>query len=156
MAGFEIIGADHTGFTVPSLEKSLSFWHETLKLPLAYNIVLDGDFAASVVGVPDASIKVAYVVLPGGHGIELLEYQSPHESLRQRFTPKSCDIGSVHIALKIKGLDAFCKVAAENGFKALSAKPQTIPEGALAGTRVVYVRGPDGETVELMEAPLAN
>jgi catechol 2,3-dioxygenase-like lactoylglutathione lyase family enzyme len=89
MADFEIIGADHTGFTISSLEKSLAFWHETLHLPLAYNVVLESPFAAAVVGVPDASIKMAYVILPGGHGIELLEYQSPHESRRQRFTPKN-------------------------------------------------------------------
>jgi catechol 2,3-dioxygenase-like lactoylglutathione lyase family enzyme len=152
MAGFEIIGADHTGFTVPSVERSISFWHDTLGLPLAYNIVLDGDFAAAVTGVPEARIQVAYVTLPDGHGIEFLQYLSPHESLRQRFTPKSCDIGSVHIALKVKGLESFCDKAKDHGFVRLSP-PQTIPEGALAGTRVLYVRGPDGETVELIETP---
>ncbi|KAK2749203.1 hypothetical protein FQN57_006818 [Myotisia sp. PD_48] len=150
---YTIQGANHTGFTVTNIDRSIDFWHKKLQLPLLYSIVLDGDMISEVTGVEKAKVALAMVMLPNGHGIELLEYRNDAENAT--YKPKSCDVGSVHIALNVQGLDALVDSVNSEGW-ARVGKTQTIEGGVLDGTRVVYIRGPDGETVELMESPLPN
>jgi catechol 2,3-dioxygenase-like lactoylglutathione lyase family enzyme len=58
----------------------------------------------------------------------------------------------VHVALTVDNLDAILGKIAESGWKA-AGKPQTLTTGPNAGKRVIYVRDPDGTTIEFMEMP---
>jgi catechol 2,3-dioxygenase-like lactoylglutathione lyase family enzyme len=58
----------------------------------------------------------------------------------------------VHVALTVDDLDAALKKIAESGWKA-AGEPQTLTVGPNAGKRVVYVRDPDGTTIEFMQMP---
>src|SRR5205823_3304751 len=132
--------ADHTGFTVSNLERSLAFWRDVLGFELSHRAHHTGDLASEVTGVPGAEISIA--VLKGyGHKIELLEYLAPVN--RRRFDIQPCDVGSVHIALKVDNLDALLSAIAASGWKA-AGQPQTLTTGPNAGKRVLYVRDPDG------------
>ena len=108
--------------------------------------------AEEITGVAGAEIKLAVVKAPGGHKIELLEYLAPPD--RKRVNPRPCDVGSVHIALSVHNLDAILSSIAASGWKA-AGKPQTLTTGPNAGKRVIYVRDPDGSTIEFMELPTA-
>ena len=146
---FQIIAADHTGFTVANLERSLAFWRDVLGFELSHRPHHTGDLAAEVTGVPGAEISIA--VLKGyGHKIELLEYLAPPD--RKRVTPRPCDVGSVHVAFTVADLDAVLSAIAASGWKA-AGEPQTLKAGPNAGKRVVYVRDPDGTTIEFMQPP---
>ena len=146
---FHIIATDHTGITVANLERSLSFWRDVLGFELSHRAHHTGDLASEVTGVPGAEISIA--VLKGyGHKIELLEYLAPPE--RKRMEPRPCDVGSVHVAFTVDNLDAVLSTIAASGWKA-AGQPQTLQSGPNAGKRVVYVRDPDGTTIEFMQPP---
>jgi catechol 2,3-dioxygenase-like lactoylglutathione lyase family enzyme len=101
-----------------------------------------------VTGVEGAEIKLAVLKTPGGHKIELLEYLAPADRRPSNLRP--CDVGSVHVALLVEDLDAALAHIAASGWKA-AGKPQILTKGPNAGKRVVYVRDPDGTTIELMQ-----
>ena len=146
---FQIIATDHTGFTVANIERSLVFWHDVLGFKLSHRAHHTGDLASEVTGVAGAEISIA--VLKGyGHKIELLEYHAPLD--RKRADLRPCDVGSVHVALLVDNLDAVLSAIAESGWKA-AGKPQTLKSGPNAGKRVIYVRDPDGTTIEFMQQP---
>jgi catechol 2,3-dioxygenase-like lactoylglutathione lyase family enzyme len=144
------IVADHTGITVSNLERSLAFWRDVLGFELSHTAHQTGELAKEITGVESAELKLAVLKTPGGHKIELLEYLAPAD--RRRANLRSCDVGSAHIALLVEDLDAVLERIASSGWKA-AGKPQTLNTGPNAGKRVVYVRDPDGTTIEFMELP---
>lgn len=150
---FHIIAADHTGITVADLERSLAFWQGVLGFELSHRPHHTGDLASEVTGVPGAEISIA--VLKGyGHKIELLEYVAPADRGRANLRP--CDVGSLHVAFTVDNLDAVLSAIAASGWRAVG-KPQTLRSGPNTGKRVVYVRDPDGTTIEFMQpAPPKN
>ena len=147
---FRIITADHTGITVSNLDRSLAFWRDVLGFELSHTAHQTGELAREITGVAGAEIKLAVVKAPGGHKIELLEYLAPSERKRHVLWP--CDVGSVHVALIVDDLDAILSVINASGWKA-AGEPQTLQSGPNAGKRVVYVRDPDGTTIEFMQQP---
>jgi catechol 2,3-dioxygenase-like lactoylglutathione lyase family enzyme len=147
---FRIIAADHTGITVSNLERSLLFWRGVLGFEFSHTAHQKGELAQEITGVEGAEIKLAVLKAPGGHKIELLEYLAPGDRKRAHLRP--CDVGSVHVALLIDDLDALLERIVASGWKA-AGKPQTLTTGPNAGKRVVYVRDPDGTTIELMQPP---
>ena len=148
---FRILAADHTGITVSNLERSLAFWRDVLGFELSHTAHQTGEMASEITGVEGAEIKLAVVKTPGGHKIELLEYIAPAD--RQRHVDfRPCDVGSVHVALIVDDLDAVLSAINASGWKA-AGKPQPLQSGPNAGKRVVYVRDPDGATIEFMQQP---
>jgi len=147
---FRIIAADHTGITVTNLERSMAFWQDVLGFELSHRAHHTGELASEVTGVPEAEISIAVLKVPG-HKIELLEYHAPAN--RKRVDLKPCDVGSVHVAFTVDNLDAVLSTIAASGWRA-AGKPQTLKTGPNAGKRVVYVRDPDGTTIEFMQPPL--
>jgi glyoxylase I family protein len=146
---FRIIAADHTGITVSNLERSLEFWQNVLSFELSHRAHQTSEMASEITGVVGAEIKLAVVKSPGGHKIELLEYLAPPDR-KQYVDLRPSDVGSVHIAFTVDNLDAVLEKIAASGWKA-AGKPQTLQSGPNAGKRVVYVRDPDGTTIEFMQ-----
>jgi catechol 2,3-dioxygenase-like lactoylglutathione lyase family enzyme len=146
---FCIVAADHTGITVSNLERSLGFWRDVLGFEFSHTAHQTGQLAQEITGVPNAEIKLAVLKAPGGHKIELLEYLAPADR-KQQAGARSCDVGSVHVALLVDDLDAVLERIAASGWKA-AGKPQTLKTGPNAGKRVVYVCDPDGTTIEFMQ-----
>ena len=149
-APLRIIAADHTGITVNNLERSLAFWRDVLGFELSHRTHQTGELASEITGVPGAEISLAVLKSPSGHKIELLEYNAPAD--RKRVEVRPCDVGSVHVALTVDNLDAVLSTIAASGWNAVG-KPQTLKTGPNAGKRVVYVRDPDGTTIEFMQPP---
>jgi glyoxylase I family protein len=150
---FRILAADHTGITVSNLERSLAFWRDVLGFELSHRAHQTGELAAEITGVPGAEILIAVVKTPG-HKIELLEYRAPADR-KQEVDLRPCDVGSVHVALTVDNLDAVVETIAASGWK-VAGKPQTLTTGPNAGKRVIYVRDPDGTTIEFMQPPPAR
>ena len=153
MSGFRIISSDHSGFTVSNLERSLAFWRDVLGLEPSHTAHQTGRLAEEITGIAGAEIKLAVVKTPSGHKIELLEYLAPTD--RKHVDLRPCDVGHVHVALLVDDLDAILERIGASGWKA-AGKPQMLKTGPNAGKRVVYVRDPDGTTIEFMELPQNN
>src|ERR1700682_5125089 len=149
---FRIIAADHTGITVSNLERSLAFWRDVLGFELSHRTHQTSELAGEITGVPGAEISLAVVKAPG-HKIELLQYLAPPD--RKDVDLRPCDVGHVHVALTVDNLDAVLSAIAASGWKA-AGKPQTLKSGPNAGKRVVYVRDPDGTTIEFMQPAVAK
>jgi len=154
VSSFRIIAADHTGITVSNLERSLAFWRDVLGFEFSHRARQKGEMAEQITGVEGAELKLAVVKSPNGHKIELLEYLAPPDR-KQHVDLRPCDVGHVHIALTIENLEPLLEKIAASGWKA-TGKPQTLKTGPNAGKRVVYVRDPDGTTIEFMQMPLAK
>jgi catechol 2,3-dioxygenase-like lactoylglutathione lyase family enzyme len=151
---FRILGADHTGITVSNLEQSLAFWRDVLGFELSHTAHQTGELAREITGVAGAELKLAVLKTPGGHKIELLEYLAPPDRTKHADL-RPCDVGSVHVALTVNDLDAVLQRIAASGWET-AGKPQVLQSGPNTGKRVVYVRDPDGTTIELMQAPIKS
>ena len=149
-SGFQVLAADHTGITVSNLERSLAFWRDVLGFELSHTAHQTGELAKEITGVAGAEIKLAVLRAPGGHKIELLQYLAPSDRNHAHLRP--CDVGHVHVTLLVDDLDAVLEKISASGWKA-AGKPQTLKSGPNAGKRVIYVRDPDGTTIELMQPP---
>src|SRR5437762_9853835 len=147
---FKIIAADHTGITVSNLERSLAFWRDVLGFEFSHSAHQTGERPEQITGVKGAELKLAVLKTPSGHKIELLEYFAPAD--RKRVDLRPCDVGHVHVALIVDDLDAVLQKITASGWKA-AGKPQTLTTGPNAGKRVIYVRDPDGTTIEFMQQP---
>ncbi len=146
---FRVLATDHTGITVSDLERSLAFWRDVLGFELSHRAHQTGELAAEITGVSGAEILIAVLKAPG-HKIELLEYRASAD--RKHFQPRPCDVGSLHVALTVDDLDAVLETIAASGWKS-AGQPQTLTVGPNTGKRVIYVRDPDGTTIELMQPP---
>jgi glyoxylase I family protein len=148
---FRVVAADHTGISVSNLQRSLAFWRDVLGFEFSHSAHQTGELAREITGIRYAEIKLAVLKAPGGHKIELLEYLQPADR-KQTADHRPCDLGSVHVALLVDDLDAVLERIAASGWKT-AGKPQTLKTGPNAGKRVVYVRDPDGTTIEFMQVP---
>lgn len=147
---FRIKSIDHTGFTVSSLDHSLEFWVGVLGFRHLYTWTFEpGMFIEQLVGVPGAGMRLAMVEGPG-HMIELLEYTSPDD--RKIYMPRSSDVGSVHLAFYVENIDALLARLASVGWPTVG-QVQTVESGERQGLRLIYVRGPDGITLEFLQRP---
>lgn len=147
---FRIKSIDHTGFTVSSLDESLRFWVDVMGFRHLYTWTFEtGPFIEQLVGVPGAAMRLAMVEGPD-HSIELLEYTSPPE--RPTFRPRSSDVGSVHLAFYVENIDALLAHIAGLGWLPVG-EVQTVQSGERKGLRLIYVRGPDGVTIEFLQLP---
>jgi glyoxylase I family protein len=151
---FQVIAADHTGITVSNLERSLAFWRDVLGFELSHRAHQTGELASEITGIPGAEIKLAVLKAPGGYKIELLEYLAL-AARKQHGNLRPCDLGHAHVALLVDDLEAILERIAAHGWKA-AGKPQMLLSGPNAGKRVVYVRDPDGATIELMQPRREN
>lgn len=150
VGAFSIVAAEHTGITVSSLDAALDFWVRVLGFEHLYTWEFEAtEFIEQLVGVPGAAMRLAMVQAPG-HGIELLEYTAPAD--RSSFRPRACDVGSVHVGFYVSGLDALLDRIDAEGWHAVG-RVQTVADGERKGLRLIYVRGPDGVTVEFLEKP---
>lgn len=146
---FAVQSANHTGFTVASLDSALKFLNELLGLPIVARREVDFGSGPNPVGIPNTKLDVALLSLSDGLNIELLQYLSPEDRAEMKARP--CDVGHVHLAINVKNIKVLVAEAEKIGWTAAASEPVRIPRGGGVEWDVVYIRSPDGQTVELME-----
>jgi catechol 2,3-dioxygenase-like lactoylglutathione lyase family enzyme len=141
---------DHTGITVSSLADALHFWVNVLGFRHLYTWEFENSlFIEDLVGVKGADLALA-MVEGYGQRVELLEYRAPIG--RKVIKPRSCDVGSVHIGLYVDDMEGVLARVRGAGWTSLS-EPVTVRDGERTGLRLVYVRSPDGVTLEFLQLP---
>ncbi len=148
MKGFRVMGTNHTSFTVSSLDRAIAFFRDCLHFDLVSRAPRDPALVARITGVPGAQVEIAFVRGPG-HTVELIEYKAPAD--RGRVEARPCDAGFAHLALNVDDVDAAVEAAARFGVTPVSP-PVAIDQGPNRGHKVVYLRDPDGVTIEFIEA----
>lgn len=155
------------------MSNSLHFWRDILGVPVIWEQSSPPEATQIITGAPaGTTMKVVWLGLPqtpqmGGSDqpnhistLELIEYELPanlpEEQNARTPQPRPWDIGAVHICLVVQGLDEILDRAKAEGFHLFSSVftvPEESPVPEARGQRVCYLRGPDGELVELTEVP---
>jgi len=146
----EIVGFFHGGITVRNMEESLKFYRDGLGLNLNFDRLLEGPYLKVVLGMKFALIRAAYLDIPGGGFVELLEYQGVE---RYNGASRPCDYGAGHLCMYVRGIDEIAQRMFSMGYKARSENCVDITEGPNTGGRSLYLSDPDGYYIELFQRP---
>lgn len=139
-------GVNHTSFTVYDLERILAFLTEGLGFPLLSKATRDPASISKITGVKGADVMVAFVQAPG-HRIELFHYLAPDD--RRRHDIRPCDQGFSHLAFDVSDIDRVIEVGRKFKFEPVH-EPLLVNAGPNAGQYAVYLREPDGMTIEVI------
>jgi catechol 2,3-dioxygenase-like lactoylglutathione lyase family enzyme len=147
-----ITGVHHIGVSTANLDRALAFWEPFLGKPARWARVLDGPYLSRVVGYPNVSINIAFVDLPGGGVVELLDY---HQVAERAANPEAtANPGNVHICVAVTDAESAWRHAVACGARSVNAEgPVDIGQGPNKGARAVYLRIHDGVTLELFQPP---
>jgi catechol 2,3-dioxygenase-like lactoylglutathione lyase family enzyme len=138
----------HVGITVSDLERAVRFYTEGLGFEEVLRQRSDAPYLA-LTGYRGVEIAAAFVRLEDGLTLELQEYRRVEAVAR---APGTAAPGSSHLSLKVDDLDELlARVEAAGGRRVTEAVD--IDRGVNAGARAVYLRDPDGYTIELFEPP---
>lgn len=140
----------HVGITVADLDRAIAFWECLLGTPSRQRRMLDGPGVGVMVGYPGVRIDSCWLDLPGGVALELLEYLDRAEDPYEAGTAHP---GNVHVCLLVDDMDRMRAHAVACGAVAVSTAPIDVAAGPRAGTRLAYLRDPDGVTIEMIQPP---
>jgi len=141
----------HTGYTVSDLGRSLEFYRDTLGCEVIATQEKEGGYLAAIVGYPDAHVRMAHLRVPGGeHVIELFEYLAP-DGERADVEPRN--VGASHLCFLVPDLRAIYAELVEKGVTSFVSPPVEVDTGINRGGLGLYLRDPDGITVELFQPP---
>lgn len=127
---------NHIGIAVTDLEKSLKTWESVFQFQ-AYGIE----------EVTERGVKVAYLDIPGGSALELIEPLEEGTPV-DRFLKQRGE-GIHHICLEVEDIDEAIRELKNKGIEFVSEKPA---KGA-GGSRIVFLRprNINGVLIELKE-----
>lgn len=135
--------------SVGDLDEALGFWRRFCDVQPRWRTVLDRPYLGRHVGYPGVQIDAAWLELPGGPVLELLEYQLPDKRPNPDATSSP---GNVHVCLASDDVAALWKRAVASGARPIVAEgPVEIDAGPNRGGRAAYLRIHDGITLELIQ-----
>jgi catechol 2,3-dioxygenase-like lactoylglutathione lyase family enzyme len=141
----------HTGYTVSDLDRSLVFYRDLLGCEVIATQEKEGGYLAAIVGYPDAHVRMAHLRLPDGeHVIELFEYLSPAGG-KADVEPRN--VGASHLCFIVTDLLSLHEDLVAQDVTSFVSAPVEVDTGINRGGLAVYLRDPDGITVELFQRP---
>lgn len=148
-----VLAADHVGFTVSDLDRAVAWYEQLLgAAPLHVERRYGHAYTGEMIGYPGAELSWAYFALPGGGHLELIEYARPAPLPG---APETRAIGNGHLCLLVEDIHAeYERLAPVASFRAPA--PVRITAGANEGGWAVYLRDPDGITIELIQRRVAD
>ncbi len=134
----------HVGVSVRDMEAMKDFYCGTLGFSVVWaHKARTGEPLQKVVGLPGSVMDIT--MLEGyGMRIELFKYLTPEG--RDRGEQRQCDFGLIHFALKVRDARAVYAALAPKGVR-FNSPPQDLRPGVVA----LYMRDPEGNTIEIME-----
>jgi catechol 2,3-dioxygenase-like lactoylglutathione lyase family enzyme len=150
MPEFNILATNHTSFTVSDLDRSIAFFRDALGFEVTSKAPRNPEVVSRITGIPGTEMVIAFVRGPG-HSLELIQYLGPKEG-RGRVRALPCDVGFSHVAYDVDDIDAAMAAAAAHQVTPIG-EVAIIDQGPNAGGKVVYLRDPDGITIEFIQKP---
>ena len=142
-----IHGINHVAISTADIERLSAFYMDLLGFEEVFRLNWDvgHEVLDSITGLRDSSARI--IMLKCGNAcIELFEYASPPPKPGDPARPV-CDHGITHVCLQVTDIEQEYQRLKDAGME-FHCAPQTL--GDLAAT---YGRDPDGNVVELLEAP---
>ena len=135
----------HAGVGVRDMEASLRFYRDLLGLEVTQDAEFEGPVVGEIVGLPEnTKVRIVHLKCGEDQEIELFQYMEPATSTFPK-DYRQCDGGIIHMALMVDNLMELYEKMKKHGMKS-NSKPYN-----LGGGLCVYMRDPDGITVELMQ-----
>ncbi len=142
----------HTGFTVEDIERSIAFYRDVLGMTLVRRQTGTAPYLATITGFEGVRLEIALLQpADGGSLLELLQYVTHPAAPTDRATNRP---GNGHLCFKVTDLRAACAELTRRGVRLVS-EPAEITAGTHRGGWAVYLRDPDGFTIELYQPPPA-
>ena len=141
----------HIGMSVANIDTALAFWESFLGIPARWRKTLDRPYLGTIVGIPGVAIKAAFIDLPGGTILELLDYQVADKRPNPDPTQNP---GNIHLCLAVEDAPTAWKHAVACGARPVfPGGPVDIDGGPNLGAKGSYLRVHDGITIELFQKP---
>jgi catechol 2,3-dioxygenase-like lactoylglutathione lyase family enzyme len=149
MAGTERL--HHTGYTVSDLDRSVAFYRDLLGCEVIAAQEKEGGYLAAIVGYPAAHVRMAHLRVPGGeHVLELFQYIAPPG---EKADVEPRNVGASHLCFIVDDLPTVYRRLSESGVTSFVSPPVEVDTGINHGGFALYLRDPDGITVELFQPP---
>ena len=148
MGAVQVVGTNHTSFTVKNLDRGIALFVEGLGFELLSRGPRDPGAIERITGVTGGDVTIAFLQGPA-HRVELIEYHAPAD--RGHAIPRACDAGFSHLALDVADMDAVVAMAGTHNLAPMG-EVFVIDQGPNAGRRVAYFRDDNGLTLEFLEA----
>ena len=136
------LSAHHFGITVSDLDRAVQFYRETLGLSVLNEFSVSGEAFSTAVGVDDATGRFAHLDA-GGARVELVEYDPEGETRGDSSVNRP---GEKHLGFTVDDIDSVYESVASD--VETFSEPQTTD----TGSRILFLRDPEGNLVELVEA----
>jgi catechol 2,3-dioxygenase-like lactoylglutathione lyase family enzyme len=141
----------HVGMSVADVDAALGFWQRFLGVDARWRTVLDRPYLGRHVGYPGISIDAAFLDLPGGIVLELLDYGVDGKTQNSDATANP---GNVHLCLEVDdAAAAWDRAVAAGATPIVPDGPVDVDGGPNKGARASYLRIHDGITLELFQPP---
>jgi catechol 2,3-dioxygenase-like lactoylglutathione lyase family enzyme len=141
MTALDVERVDHVSYTVSDIERSIDFYrrfgYETVNRYAASGPELD-----VAVATENADMDIQLMRRPDGATLELIVYVRQRSELAAR----NSVVGAAHLAFVVGDIQAAYEQLTADGVEFLSE-----PNTDRYGEKWVYLRDPDGITVELMQ-----
>jgi catechol 2,3-dioxygenase-like lactoylglutathione lyase family enzyme len=131
----------HVGLTVSDLDRAVEFYRDILDCSVIAEFEVAGEAFETAVDVEGASAQFAH--LDGGSiRIELVAYEPAAE---ERPTPQLNAAGATHLGLRVEDIDSF--------YEELPSSVETLspPQTTETGTRILFLRDPEENLIEILE-----
>jgi catechol 2,3-dioxygenase-like lactoylglutathione lyase family enzyme len=134
--------AHHFGITVADLDRAVAFYRDVFGLDVLSRFSVGGEAFSTGVDVADATGNFAHLDADGAR-VELVEYDPEGDARGDSHLNQP---GATHLGLSVEDLDAF--------YADLDDDVETLsdPQTTESGTRILFVRDPEGNLVELLES----
>lgn len=131
----------HTGLSVRDMERSLGLYRDILGMEIEFDVMIEDipEFG-TIIGLPGVRERIVMLRLNNCR-IELFQFFEPKGRNIER---RQCDIGYMHVAFVVDELEELCGRLEANGIEFYSKAEDLGP------FRVIFFKGYDGETIELM------
>ena len=143
-----VLGIDHAGITVGSVEAALGFYRDLLGLVVTDEGEDSGPELDAITGLTGVHMRYAELDLGGGRLLELIEFAPPRGSGASQ---PPIEPGASHLALRVDDVDALCARLSAAGATVRGTPTTITAPGPWHGARCVYAEDPDGRTVELVQ-----
>jgi glyoxylase I family protein len=149
-----IKGMHHANVVVSDMERTKKFYTQVLGLQIALEASIDDKEFARGVGSPGTKVLATFFAVPGTPTlIETFQFLSP-ASRRVSADSKPTDMGVGHICFEVDDIDKTYEEFRSKGVEFASTPVTISPDHPKAGgIRWCYFYGPDGERLEILQAP---
>jgi catechol 2,3-dioxygenase-like lactoylglutathione lyase family enzyme len=139
--------AHHVGITVADLDRAVEFYVETFDLDVAAEFSVGGDAFAEAVAVEGAAAEFAHLDADGAV-VELVAYDPAVESNDGSAgdDPELNRPGATHVGLTVDDVESFYADLADD------VETLSPPRTTESGTTVLFVRDPEGNLIEVLDA----